>query len=639
MAKETKVFETEVQQILDMMIHSLYSQREVFLRELVSNASDALDKLRYEEVVNKDIKTSSEEKYIRVTPNSKNKTLVIEDNGIGMSYDEVVTNIGTIAYSGTKNFLAKAKELKDRPDLIGQFGVGFYSAFMVADKITLETVKAGSQEKIIWESALDGKYSIEKVASPDAKQGTRVILHLKDAPKDEENAQDFTDQWTIKSLVKKYSDFISYPIKMVMEKQEAETDAEGKDVAGKYKTVETDEVLNSQKALWLRNPKEVTEQDYKDFYKHVTNDWTDPLEHIHYRAEGTQEFSALMFVPSVQPFDYNQRDMKYGLSLYVRRVFILDNCEQLLPQHLRFVKGVIDSSDLPLNVSREMIQQDRQIAAIKKAVAAKIHRSLATMLEKEREKYDTFWGKFGATLKEGIATDFANKETLMNLALFYSSNSDKRTTLKEYVERMPAGQKNIYFMTGESIKQLSDSPHLEKLKEKKYEVLYMIDPVDEWVMNTAEEFEGKKFLSVLKEDLELDSEEEKKSKEEALKEKEVQFKTITESIKKALASNIKDVRLSDRLVDSPACLVSGANDPSAHMERMMEAMGQSMPKSKRILEINPSHPIFERMKSFDEGKISNWAEILYNQALLNEGSPLENPTRFSKQISELMLGH
>lgn len=638
MAKETKVFETEVQQILDMMIHSLYSQREVFLRELISNASDALDKLRYEEVTNKEIKTTSDERHIRLSVDKAQKTLTLEDNGIGMSYDEVVTNIGTIAYSGTKAFLSKAKEIKDKPELIGQFGVGFYSAFMVANKITLETVRAGGNEAVIWESGLDGKYTVERLPISELRQGTKITLSLKELPKEEDHPQDFTDQWTLKSLVRKYSDFISYPIKMLMETQEQERDADDKPISGKYKTLVNDEVLNSQKALWLRNPKEVTADEYKEFYKHVTNDWTEPLESIHYKAEGTQEFSALMFLPKNQPFDYNQRDMKYGLSLYVRRVFIMDNCEQLLPQHLRFVKGIVDSSDLPLNVSREMVQQDRQIQSIRKAVASKIYRSLATILEKEREKYEEFWGKFGATLKEGVATDFANKDSILNLVLFHSSHSDKRTTLKEYVSRMAAGQKHIYFMTGESIKQLADSPHLEKLKEKNYEVLYLIDPVDEWVMSSVEEFEGKKFLSVLKEDLELDTEEEKKSKEKALKEKEEQFKAITESIKKALASNIKDVRLSDRLVDSPACLVSGVNDPSAHMERMMEAMGQSVPKSKRILEINPNHPIFERMANFDEDKRSSWAEILYNQALLNEGSPLENPARFSKQISELMLG-
>ena len=636
MAKETKQFQTEVQEILNLMIHSLYSNREIFIRELISNASDALDKIRYEEITNKSLATDSTEKHIRITSDKDKKTITIQDNGIGMSYDEVVQNIGTIAYSGSKNFLQKMKEIKDKPELIGQFGVGFYSSFMVADKVTLHTQKAGSEEGTVWESKGDGSYSIEKAKRADG-HGTSITLFLKEAPKEEEAPQDFSDQWTIKSLIKKYSDFIEYPVKMKVDREEPEKDKDGKDIEGKTRTITVDETLNSQKALWLRNPKDIKEEEYKEFYKHVTSDWSEPLEKIHYKAEGTQEFSSLIYVPSTVPFDYNQRDMKYGLSLYVKRVFIMDNCEQLIPQYLRFLKGVVDSSDLPLNVSRELIQQDKHIQLIRKALVSKALRTLENLLNKSRESYEKFWDKFGSTLKEGVPSDFSNKDKILKLLLFSSSNSEKLCTLKEYIERMPKDQKSIYYMTGDSIKHVQSSPHLERLKEKNYEVLYLIDPVDEWVMNSVTEFEGKKFTSITKDELDLDSEDEKKKKEEELKTKEEKLKPVTEAIKKALSESVKEVKLSDRLVDSPACLVSGSNDPSAHMERLMESMGQSIPKSKRILEINPNHPIFERMLAFNDERKNSWAEILYNQALLNEGSPVENPSKFSKQISDLML--
>lgn len=639
MAKETKQFQTEVTQILDLMIHSLYSQREIFLRELISNASDALDKLHYEEIIDKDLnaKTKDEEKHIRLAPDQAARTLTISDNGIGMSYEEVEKNIGTIAYSGTKNFIAKAKELKDKPELIGQFGVGFYSSFMVAEKVVLHTQKAGSDEGVLWESTGDGNYSIERSPRPEG-HGTTITLYLR-ANSEDEQTDNFTDQWTLKSLVKKYSDFIAYPIKMMMTNEVPLKDDKGEFVEGKTEKSTSDEILNSQKALWLRQAKDIKDEEYNEFYKHLTADWNPPLDKIHYRAEGTQEFSALMYIPSKVPFDYNQREMKYGLSLYVKRVFIMDNCEQLIPQHLRFLKGVVDSSDLPLNVSREMVQQDRQIQAIRKAVSSKVLRHLETMLKDQRENYEKFWENFGSTLKEGIPTDYANKDKLFSLALFHSSHSDKLCTLREYIDRMPSSQSDIYFMTGESIQQLSQSPHLEKLKEKNFEVLYMIDPIDEWMMGSSQEFEGKKFVSITTEDLKLETEEEKKQKEEELKDKGEKLKPVLEAIKKALSEQVKDVKFSDRLVESPVCLVSGAHDPSAHMERMMEAMGHEMPKAKRILEINPKHPIFEKMLGFNDERKNDWAEILYNQALLNEGSPLKDPSKFSKQISDLMLNN
>ncbi len=634
MSKTTKNFQTEVKQLLDLMINSLYSHREIFLRELVSNASDALDKIKFLELKQPEI--AVKDKHIRLTPNKKLKTLTISDNGIGMTYDEVVSNIGTIAYSGTKDFVAKAKKMKDNPELIGQFGVGFYSAFMVADKVTILTRKAGEEEATLWSSNGDGSYDLEKTTKDDGP-GTSLILHLKDFSS-EENAQDFSDDWTLKSIIKKYSDFIEYPVKMEVTKEEPELDKDGKAIEGKTKTTIEDETLNSQKALWLKPAKDIKKEEYNEFYKHITSDWSEPLSHIHYKAEGAQEFSSLIYFPSNPPFDYNYRDMKYGLSLYVKQVFITDNCKNLLPAYLRFIKGIVDSSDLPLNVSRELLQEDRQITQIQKAVVSKILRHMKSMLEKNRETYEKFWQHFGSTFKEGISSDFGNKDAIVDLILFNSSTSDKMTSLKEYVSRMPEDQKDIYYITGESIDQISNSPYLEKLKAKNYEILFLTDPVDEWTMNSLTEYDKKKVVSVAKEDLDLDSEEEKKAKETELKENSEKFKDLCGLIKGNLEEFIKEVKVSDRLVDSPACLVSGTADPTAHMERIMEKMGQSMPKTKRILEINPKHPAIEKMLTFDsKEKQSLWSEIIYNQALLNEGSAIKDPMKFSKQISDLML--
>ena len=633
MAKETRQFETEVKQILDLMINSLYSHREIFLRELISNSSDALDKIRFEEITHKEWATG--EKHIRLVTDKTAKTLTIIDNGIGMNRDEVIKNIGTIAYSGTKNFLKNAEKIKEKPELIGQFGVGFYSAFMVADKVTVQTQRAGESTGTIWESAGDGSYSIDEAVRTQGT-GTSITLHLKDLSK-EENPQDFLEDWTLRSVVKKYSDFIEYPVKMLVTTESPELDKDGKPVEGKTKTETKDETLNSMKAIWLRQAKDIKEEEYKEFYKHVTNDWNDPLEKIHYKAEGTQEFSALVYIPGAVPYDYNQRDMKYGPSLYVKRIFITDNCEQLVPQYLRFIKGVVDSNDLPLNVSRELIQKDRNINVISKALVSKILRHLKTLLENKKEMYLKIWDKFGATLKEGIASDFSNKDALIDLTLFQSNERSELITLKEYVEKMPAEQKDIYYITGESVDLMKTSPYIEKLKEKKYEVLLLSDPVDEWVLNSLTEYDKKKLVSITKGDLNLSTEEEKKKSEEELKGKSEKLKPVCESIKKALEDSVKEVKVSDRLVKSPVCLVSGENDPSAHMERMMEKLGQGMEKSKRILEINPNHPIFSKMEGFSEEKIANWSEILYNQALLNEGSQVKDPVKFSEQLSELMI--
>lgn len=634
MSKETRQFETEVKQILDLMVNSLYSHREIFLRELISNSSDALDKLRFEEIAHKDWATE-EDKHIRLLTDKANKTLTVLDNGIGMSRDEVIKNIGTIAYSGTKNFLKNAQKIKESPELIGQFGVGFYASFMVADKVTIHTQKAGEETGTVWESAGDGSYSLEESARPQGT-GTSITLHMKDLSK-EDDAQDFLEEWTLRSIVKKYSDFIEYPVKMLVTSEVPELDKDGKPVEGKMKKEVKDETFNSQKAIWLRDAKEIKEEEYKEFYKHVTNDWNEPLDKIHYKAEGTQEFTALVYIPGSVPFDYNQREMKYGPSLYVKRVFISDNCEQLVPQHLRFVKGVVDSNDLPLNVSRELIQKDRQINLISKALVSKVMRHLKKMLEKDKEAYLKFWDHFGATLKEGIATDFANKDALTDLTLFRSSEREELITLKDYVAKMPEKQKDIYYMTGESLDIMKTSPYLEKLKEKGFEVILFTDPVDEWVLNSLTEYDKKKLVSITKGDLDLSTEEEKKEEAKDLENKSERLKPVCESMKKALDDFIKDVKVTDRLVKSPVCLVSGEHDPSAHMERMMEKLGQAAPKTKRTLEINPNHPIFTKMEGFSEEKIANWSGILYNQALLNEGSQIKDPLKFSEQLSELMV--
>ena len=635
MAKETRQFQAEVKEILDLMVHSLYSHREIFLRELISNASDALDKLRFLEVSQPELATVSQEKHIRLVPNKDAKTLQIIDNGIGMNFDEVLENIGTIAHSGTKEFLQKAKEAKDHPELIGQFGVGFYSSFMVADKVNVLTQKVGESQAVVWESTGDGSFTIDRTERPEGV-GTTITLHLKDFG-DDESAQDFTDEWTLKSTVKKYSDFIEFPILMKTKREEPELDKDGKPIEGKQKTIEEDETLNSRKAIWLRSSSEVTDEEYKEFYKHVGKDWNDPLDHLHYKAEGTQEFNALLYIPAQQPFDYNYRDTKWGPSLYINRVFIMDHCEDLVPSYLRFIRGVIDSSDLSLNVSREILQKDRQIQAIKKALTSRLLKHLQAMMDKNRETYETFWAQFGSTLKEGLANDFSNKEKIEKLVLFYSTEAkDKPTSLQEYVDRMQKDQKEIYYITGESIKQLEASPYLEKLKQKNYEVLFCIDPVDEWVMQSLTKFADKDLRSITKEGLELESEQEKKEAEKELKSKEQELKGLLEAMKEAIKENVKDVKVTNRLVDSPCCLVSGAYDPSARMERMMNAMGQSLPKSKRIMEINPTHPVFERMKHLDADKQKEWAELLYNQALLNEGSPIEDPLKFTKQIANLM---
>lgn len=617
MAKQTQTFNAEIKQLLDLMIHSLYSHKDIFLRELISNSSDALDKVKFLSLTQDNILAPGEELQIRLEPNKEVQTLKIIDNGIGMSPDEVVEYIGTIARSGTKKFAQLNNELKERPELIGQFGVGFYSSFMVADKVTLHTQKAGTSIGTLWESQGDGTYSIDEIPRAEG-HGTTLTLHLKKFTEEDE-VEDFTEAMTLKSLVKKYSDFIAHPIRM---KGESE-----------------DETLNSQKALWLKNPAEISAEEYKEFYRHVSHDWNDPLKTIHYKAEGTMEFNALLYLPTQKPWNFNMRDTEYGLSLYIKRVFIMADCKDLLPPYLRFVKGLVDSSDLSLNVSREILQQNRQVTQIRKNVVNKVLSSLKDLLSKERSHYETFWKEFGATLKEGFPGDVANKEKLQDLALFKSTNTEAWTTLDEYVARMKPEQKEIYFITGDDLKKMSDSPYLEKLREKNYEVLLLADPIDEWVTDSLSEYKGTKLRSVMKENLDLDTDEEKKKKEEEKKSFLERFKPLLESMKEALKDQVKEVQISDRLTETPAVLVGAANDPSAHMQRILSQMGQEYPNSasKRTLEINPKHAVIEKMLSLGSDQQKLWTEVLYSQALLNEGSTIPDPKKFSKQLAELML--
>ncbi len=637
-SKQSMAFQAEVKEILNLMVHSLYSQREIFLRELISNASDAMDKLRVEALTHPDWKLSTQERHILIVPDSDNKILTLQDNGIGMSHEEVVKNIGTIAHSGTREFLKAKAELKDRPELIGQFGVGFYSAFMVADKVVLHTQKAGENEGTVWESSGDGTYSLSSAPRAEG-HGTTITLKLKDFSQ-EEDPQDFTDKWTLKSIVKKYSDFIAYPVKLKT-KEKIETPDDKKDnkkddikdvTAFEWK----EEVANSQKAIWLKSPSEIKDEEYKEFYKHVSHDWSDPLKHIHYKAEGTQEFSALLYIPSQVPFDYNYRETKFGLNLYVKRVFIMDRCEDLVPHYMRFLKGVVDSSDLSLNVSREILQKNQQVQQIRKALINKTLGFLKDLQKKERKDYESFWKNFGVSIKEGVATDYANKEKLLDLLLVKSTNSDDWSTLEEYISRMKPEQKSIYYISGDSSEQLKNSPYMEKLKNKGFEVILFTDAVDEWSVRELNEYKGKKLISITGDQLDIDTEEEKKAKEEEKKKAEESLGDLKGFIQKTLDTQVKEVRFSDRLVDSPVCLVSQGHDPSARMERLLESMGQQAPKAKRILEINPAHKVFEKMKTLSEGKKSEWVEILYNQALLNEGSPVQDPGKLCRQITALM---
>ena len=629
--KETHQFKTEVQQLMNIIIHSLYSHREIFLRELISNASDAIDKLRFKAQTEPELLGDDTELKIRITADKKKRTLEIADNGIGMTYDEVVENIGTIAKSGTAGFLesvgAAGKQGVVTPELIGQFGVGFYSAFIVADKVTLITRAAGSQSATKWESAGDGSYTIEAV---DKKtRGTTILLKLKKTEKDE---ADFTEEWTIRGIVKKHSDFVAYPIVMDVEKTEPVLDKDGKPEKDKTEKVIREETLNSMKAIWTKNKKEVTDEEYNEFYSHISHDWNPPLAHLHLKLEGATEYSALLYIPSKAPFDLFSHEQKHGIQLYSKRVFIMENCKELMPQYLAFVKGVVDAPDLNLNVSREILQQDALVRNIKKNLVKKI---LDLLAEMEQEKYETFYAEFGPIFKAGISHDFDNKDKIASLLRYKTTHSDgKYSSLADYVSRMKPDQKEIYYITGDSLTALLNSPHLERLKEKDLEVILMTDPIDEWVIRDLHEFEKKTFRSAEKGDLDLEKVDDTKKEE---------YTALFDFIKTRLDEKVKEVKPSTHLKDSVACLSGEAYDMSAYMEKILKASGQDVPKTKRVLELNMDHPLLSKIKAVyekdkDAAALKDYTDLLFDMAVISEGGKLENPSRFSKLLGDLMVG-
>lgn len=635
---ETLRFQAETRHLLDLVINSLYTDKEIFLRELISNASDALDRLRFEALVRPELTGSDDKLEIRLEVDREARTLTVSDNGIGMSRDEVVANIGTIAQSGTRQLRELARQgASDQQlvSLIGQFGVGFYSSFMVADKVSLLTRRAGEEAATLWESSGEGEYTLSEAHK--ASRGTAVTLHLK--PSDPENGvEDFADKWILARVVKRYSDFVSYPI--VFQDQREEESGEGAD---KAKTIVVeDKVLNSMKPLWSRPQSEVSEAEYADFYKHVFHDTEGPLETIAVKAEGRVEYQALVFIPSKAPFDLFYHAAEPGLRLYAKGVLIMEECAELLPRYLRFVKGLVDSADLPLNVSRQMLQQERQLTQIRKWLTKKILDTLQGMRENDGEKYLRFWRQFGRALKEGVGSDYDNKERLVSLLLFQSSQDpEKLSTLSEYVARMKEEQEAIFYLTGESRSVVEHSPHLEAFIARGYEVLYLVDPVDELVVQFLPEFEGRKLRSVGKGTARLGDEQEREQVEKELKRQEEESAGLLKFLQETLGEHVKEVRLTNRLTTSPACLVGAELDYSPQMERLLQ-MGQGgRPRQRRIMELNPQHTIFSKMKERfqkDEGDpgLSDCARLLLGYALLAEGSELPDPAEFNRLVAELI---
>lgn len=621
--RETLGFQTEVKQLLQLMIHSLYSNREIFLRELVSNASDACDKLRFEGLHNATLFENDSELAIRVAYDKEARTLTISDNGIGMSRDEVINNLGTIAKSGTREFFAhlSGDQQKDA-NLIGQFGVGFYSAFIVADKVTVLTRRAGEQadQGVRWESDGGGEFSIEMVEK--AGRGTEIMLHLR------ADQEDLLAGYKLREIVRKYSNHIVQPILMKKE--------EWKD--GTQHLTDEDETVNQASALWAKPKNEITDEQYQEFYKHVGHDYDEPLAWSHARVEGRQEYTQLLYIPKHAPFDLWDRNARHGVKLYVRRVFIMDDAEQLLPLYLRFVRGVVDSNDLPLNVSREILQESKDIEAIRKGCSNKVLVLLADLAANDAEKYATFWKEFGKVLKEGIGEDAANKDKIAALARFASTHddtADERVSLADYIARMKEGQDKIYYVTADTFNAAKNSPHLEVFRKKGIEVLLLSDRVDEWALSFLTEFEGKQLVSVAKGGLDLGKLEDETEKQAQEKQAD-DFKELTNKIKTSLAERVKEVRVTHRLTDSPACLVADEHDMSANLARLLKASGQNAPTSQPILEINPQHPMVLRLQA-EQLRFDDWAAVLFDQALLAEGGQLDDPAGFVKRINQLML--
>ncbi|MFC9114231.1 molecular chaperone HtpG [Streptomyces sp. NPDC057092] len=629
MSTETFEFQVEARQLLQLMIHSVYSNKDVFLRELVSNASDALDKLRLAALRDDTLDADVSDLHIELEIDPDARTLTVRDNGIGMSYDEVGELIGTIANSGTAQFMKELKEAQDAAGaegLIGQFGVGFYSGFMVADEVTLLTRRAGEHQGTRWTSRGEGTYTLERV--DDAPQGTSVVLHLKPADPDNQ-LHDYTSVFKVREIVKRYSDFITWPIRLVGEKDERGDDG---GAAGP-------ETLNSMKALWARSRDEVSEDEYHELYKHIGHDWREPLETVQLHAEGTFEYQALLFVPSHAPHDLFQQNMRHGLQLYVKRVFIMDDCEALLPAYLRFVKGVVDAQDLSLNVSREILQQDRHIRMMQRRLTKKVLSSVKSMMTGDSEKYATFWREFGAVLKEGLVTDPDNRDALLAVASFASTHEDgEAVTLKQYVERMPDGQDDIWFITGESREAIDNSPHMEAFRERGIEVLLLTDPVDEVWVDAVDEFEGKRLRSVAKGEIDLAAREDDRSEDEQKQQAEA-YAGLLGWMRERLEDDVKEVRLSTRLTVSPACLVADANDHTPALENMYRAMGQEVPRSRRVLELNPDHALVKGLNEAygereDRSELTDTAELLYTLAVVAEGGRPKDPARFVRLMAD-----
>ncbi|MGW4079785.1 molecular chaperone HtpG [Streptomyces asiaticus] len=623
------------------MIHSIYSNKDVFLRELISNASDALDRLRLESLRDESLQADTSDLHIAIEIDQESRTLTVRDNGIGMSHQGVVELIGTIANSGTAKFLKELRESKDAAasaDLIGQFGVGFYSSFMVADEVTLETRHAGESQGTRWVSSGEGTYTIEPV--DDAPQGTSVTLKLK--PEDtEDHLYDYASPWKIREIVKQHSDFITWPIRMApAQAPAAADDAEQTEEEGEKKAPEL-ETVNSMKALWARPKDEVTDEEYHEFYKHISHDWVDPLETIRMQAEGTFEYQSLLFIPARAPQDLYMQDRKRGVQLYVKRVFIMDDCEALMPEYLRFVKGVVDAADLSLNVSRETLQQDRQIQLMRRRLVKKVLSTVKDIMSSDAERYATFWKEFGRVLKEGLLSDLENREAILEVCSFASTHdAEQPTTLRGYAERMKDGQEHIYYMTGESRSIVESSPHMEAFRDKGFEVLLLTDPIDELWVDAVPEFDGKQLRSIAKGQVDLDSKDEKDEEAEAEREqRQKDFAELLSWMTSTLSEQVKEVRLSSRLTTSPACIVGDTFDVTPALENIYRSMGQNLPQIKRILELNPTHPLVSGLRKAhaerkDDSGLGETAELLYSMALLAEGGELSDPSRFIKLVAE-----
>lgn len=634
-APTTHRFEAEVSQVLRLVINSLYSNKEIFIRELISNASDAIDKLRFESITKPELLGDDPEFRIRVIPNAEAHTLTIEDNGVGMSREELITNLGTIAHSGSRQFiegLQKAAQAASQGDvsLIGQFGVGFYSSYLVADRVEVISRSAHSDEAWRWESTAEDTFTVEPAAREG--RGTTIVLYLKD------DQQDFLDTWRLRQVISRYADYVSHRIELPVERYESPEDSDTDEDQALEPTVEFEQV-NEASALWQRSPSEVTKEQYNEFYKHLSRDWAEPLAHTHFSMEGTQLFKGLLFVPSTPPMDLFDPDSQHGIRLYVKRVLIMEDCKELLPRWLRFVRGVIDSDDLPLNVSRELLQDSRAVRVIQKQIVKKVIQLLEELATERADDYNLkFWPAFGRVLKEGLHFSPEHADKLAALTRFESSSGEGVTSLAEYVSRMPEDQPAIYYALGQSRRMLEGSPNLEVLKKRGYEVLYMTDGVDQWAVMGLNEFEGKKLVSAMTEELELPEDEQQK---EEMEKKTEALKTLTERFNDVLQSRIREVRVSERLDDSPVCLVVPEGGVHAHIERMLRANDQEVPQQQRILEINPDHNLIKNLNTLQtkepgSTRVAEWIELLYDQALITEGSPIEDPNAFARRMTRLM---